>query len=72
MREIVFRKVSDSGGQARVEYAIVTAAILVVMVALRVFADRLEGGLFVDYALNNASHAIGAQTMGAIGDVLLY
>ena len=62
----------DTRGQGTVEYLIVGLAILVVVVALGALASRLQGGLFVEHAVESASHAAGPNTMGVIGDVLLY
>ena len=63
---------SDSRGQATVEYLIVALAFLVIFIVLAALAGRLQGGMFVDHAINSASHAFGHNTMGSIGDVLLY
>ena len=63
---------SDEHGQATTEYLIVAGALLVVIVALAALAGRLQDGLFVEHAINSASHAFGHNTMGSIGDVLLY
>jgi len=63
---------SDNRGQATVEYLIVALAFLVIFVVLAALAGRLQGGMFVDHAINSASHAFGHNTMGSIGDVLLY
>ena len=62
----------DERGQATTEYLIVAGALLVVIVALATLAGRLQDGLFVEHAINSASHAFGHNTMGSLGDVLLY
>ena len=59
-------------GQATVEYLIVGLALLAIILALGALAGRLQEGLFVEHAIDSASHAIGGNTMGMIGDVLLY
>jgi hypothetical protein len=59
-------------GQATVEYLIVGALFLVVILALGALANRLQEGLFVQHAIESASHATGGNTLGVIGDVLLY
>ena len=63
---------SDNKGQATVEYLIVGLALLAIIIALGAIAGRLQEGLFVAHAIKSASHAAGPNTMGAIGDVLLY
>ncbi len=62
----------DDRGQATVEYAIVGLVLLAVIMGLVAIADRLEEGLFVEHAADSASHSAGPNTMGVIGDVLLY
>jgi len=59
-------------GQATVEYLIVGIALLSMVLALGALAGRLQDGLFVQHAIDSASHAAGHNTMGVIGDVLLY
>ena len=63
---------SDNGGQSTVEYLIVGIALMVVFIALGVLLGRIESGLFVKHAIDSASHAFGKNTMGSLGDVLLY
>jgi hypothetical protein len=59
-------------GQATVEYLIVGIILFVVVVGLGVLGDRLTEGLFVQHAIESASHAASKNIQGAIGDVLLY
>ncbi len=59
-------------GQATVEYLVVGVALLIIIVALGVFVDRLQEGLFVQHAADSASHALTTNTAGSAGDVLLY
>jgi hypothetical protein len=59
-------------GQATVEYLIVGTVLLVVILVLGVLANRLQEGLFVQHAVQSASHAASSNALGAIGDVLLY
>ena len=68
----VLRLVSAKAGQATVEYLIVGLVLLAIVLALGVLANRLGDGLFVEHAAESASHSLGPNTMGAIGDVLLY
>ena len=58
-------------GQGTVEYAIVTAAFLCVIVAGTALWRALPQGLFVDHGLASASHHLaGAATW--IADVLVF
>lgn len=58
-------------GQGTVEYAIVTAAFLCVIVAGAALWRALSQGLFVDHGLASASHHLaGAATW--IADVLVF
>ena len=61
-----------NNGQTTVEYLIVGLALLAMVVALGALSGRLQDGLFVQHAIDSASHAAGHNTMGVIGDVLLY
>jgi Flp pilus assembly pilin Flp len=62
----------DSSGQATVEYLIVGLILIVVITALGLLVQVLEDGIFVESAVQNASHAITGNTAGAAGDALLY
>jgi hypothetical protein len=59
-------------GQTTLEYIIVGAALLVVILSLGALANRLQEGLFVHHAIESASHAASKNVQGAIGDVLLF
>lgn len=59
-------------GQSTVEYLIVGVALLAIILGLGAFGFRLQEGLFVEHAVDSASHAAGPNAMGTIGDVLLY
>jgi amino acid permease len=59
-------------GQASIEYLIVGAVLLVVILALGSLASRMQEGLFVQHAVRSASHAVGENALGVMGDVLLY
>jgi hypothetical protein len=61
-----------SSGQATVEYLVVGLILIVVTVALGLLVQVLEDGVFVEYVVQNASHAITGNTAGSAGDVLLY
>jgi Flp pilus assembly pilin Flp len=62
----------DNRGQATAEYLIVGLILLVMILALGALAGRVQEGLFVQYATDNASHSVEEKFLGAIGDVLLY
>lgn len=55
--------VEDEAGQGTVEYAVVTAALLCVCVALGALWRALSSGLFTVHALAAASHHV----QGAVG-----
>ena len=59
-------------GQSTVEYAVVFAAFLALVVALGVVWRFLEAGSVVDHALQSASHHLSSVSSGAWIDVLLY
>ncbi|MBU5404822.1 hypothetical protein KQI08_02670 [Paraeggerthella hongkongensis] len=59
-------------GQSTVEFAIVAAAFISVLVALGALWRSLKSGLFVDHALASASHHVQGVLAGGIADVFLY
>ncbi len=59
-------------GQSTVEYAIVFAAFLALVIGLGAMADLFQSGLVVEHALQSASHHLKDVTTGAWADVLLY
>lgn len=59
-------------GQGTVEYALVTAAFVVMLVALGALGRALEGGLFAEHALASASHHVQLAAPGSVADVFLY
>lgn len=61
-----------AGGQSTVEFALVTAALLVVVIACGLLWRQLEGGLFVEHALSSASHHVESAAPGTIADVFVY
>ena len=65
------RVVGDERGQATVEYALILAAFLTVVVGLGLLLRALDGGLFVEHALASASHHVQAS-MGWMTDVFSY
>ncbi len=59
-------------GQSTVEYAIVFAAFLALVLGLGTMADLFQSGLVVEHALQSASHHLKNVATGAWADVLLY
>lgn len=62
----------DEQGQGTVEFALVTAGLLAVIVACGALWRSFEGGLFVEHALIAASHHVQGAAPGAVADVFLY
>ena len=62
----------SQAGQATVEYLVVGLALIALITALGVFANRVEEGLFVEHTADSASHSLTTNSAGSIGDVLLY
>lgn len=61
----------DERGQGTVEYAVVTAAFICVLVAGAALWRALSSGLFVDHALMAASHHIQGA-VGWVADLFSY
>ncbi len=59
-------------GQSTVEYVIVFAAFLALVLGLGAMADLFQSGLVVEHALQSASHHLKDVATGAWADVLLY
>ncbi|MEF2655321.1 MAG: TadE/TadG family type IV pilus assembly protein [Eggerthellaceae bacterium] len=59
-------------GQSTVEFAIVCAAFLSVVIALGSLWRIFDLGLVVDHALQSASHHLSQVASGAWLDVFLY
>ena len=65
------RKTLDRSGQGTVEFAIVTAALLAVVVGLGALWRLFGDGIVLDHALASASHHLSGS-IGAIIDVFCY
>lgn len=65
------RLLRETRGQATVEFALVVAALMVVVVACGSLWRLVESGVFVEHALSAASHHIGGA-IGAVADVFSY
>jgi len=59
-------------GQATLEYALTGLILLAVIIGFATLQARLGEGLFIEHALNSASHGTYQDTGGIVGDVLLY
>ena len=62
----------DVRGQGTLEYALVMAGLLSIVVALGVLWRVLGGGVFVEHALMAASHHVQAVAPGAVADVFVF
>ena len=58
-------------GQGTVEFAIVTAGLIALIVGLGAIAHTWDSGLVVSHALRSASHMVSAAS-GWIADVFCY
>ena len=66
------RALAEERGQSTVEYALVLGAFLAMAVALAALWRFLGQGTGTDIAARVASHGLGAGTVAALQDVLLY
>lgn len=62
----------DTDGQSTLEFALVGAGFLSLVIALGAVWRSFESGLFVEHALASASHHISMVFAGVVGDVFLY
>ena len=70
-RRVLMGLASDERGQSTVEYAVVMAASLAVVVALGMLWNAVDGGMFVQHAVASASHNVQGMA-GSIADVFCY
>lgn len=70
-RRALLGRAADERGQATVEFAVVLAAGLAIVVALGALANAAEGGMFVEHAVSAASHSLGG-ILGGAADVFSY
>jgi hypothetical protein len=64
-------KFASVQGQSTVEYAIVFAALLIIVVALGALMNVVSDGVFVEHAKTSASHNI-EDSAGGMSDVFAY
>ena len=65
-------KMRSERGQGTVEYAVVLAGVLCMVVALGVLAKAMGEGLFVEHALMSASHHLQLAALGSVADVFAF
>lgn len=65
------RLARGTSGQGTVEYAIVVAALLAVVVGVGALGRAIGSGLFVEHALASASYHVAGAT-GAVIDVFAF
>lgn len=70
-RRVLMGLASDERGQSTVEYAVVMAASLAVVVALGLLWNAVDDGLFVQHAVASASHNVQGA-FGGVADVFCY
>ena len=59
-------------GQSTVEYALISAAFLALIIGLGFLWRSVASGEFEDHAVLSASHHIQSSAVGGCVDVLLY
>ena len=68
----MFAKLSEKTGQATVEYVVVLAALLAVVVGLGALSGLFRDGVVVDHALLSASHPVAGEAAGMVLDVFAF
>lgn len=59
----------STSGQSTVEFAIVTAALLIIILALGSLWNLADKGIFIEHAQSCSSHNLQDCSPGNIGDV---
>ena len=72
MRLFFARKMRNCAGQSTVEYALVLAAFLAVLIGLGALAHLFAEGTVANHALFGASHHVAGNVAGAILDVFAF
>lgn len=65
-------RLTSECGQGTVEYALIMAGLLSIIVGMGALLRLVDGGLLVEHALMSASHHVQAVTPGAVADVFMY
>lgn len=65
-------KAESNSGQSTVEYVVVLAAFLALVVGLGAMSHLLSDGVVADHALFSASHCVSGETQGALLDVFSF
>lgn len=63
------RFILSSSGQSTIEFAIVTLALLFIVIACGAIWRLSDEGLLIEHTLSNASHHLSEAAAGVIGDV---
>lgn len=66
------RRESRASGQSTVEYAVIFAGFMALIVALSAMGRAFGSGLLVEHALSSASHHLQLAALGAASDIFLY
>ena len=66
------RKLASCKGQSTVEYALVLAAFLAVVIGLGALAHLFSDGAFAQHAAFSASHHVSGNAPGAILDIFSF
>ena len=66
------RKASEHAGQSTVEYVVVLAAFLAVVVGLGALVHLFSDGAVANHAVFSASHHVGGDFLGAVLDVFTF
>jgi len=65
-------RLRNCAGQGTAEYAIALFALLSIFLACALLWRTLEAGVFVEHAIQSASHHISGVFSGVLADILLY
>jgi hypothetical protein len=65
------QRIASIKGQSTVEYALILASFLCIVIALGMLASTIREGIFVQHTHACASHTYASFDAGAYGDILL-
>lgn len=73
MRKRAMGALANNNGQSTVEFAVIAAAFLALVIGLGSLWRAFDEGMFVNHAVSSASHHLeGIFPGGGFGDVVLF
>lgn len=69
MKKIIKSIFINKNGQSSLEFAVITAAMLLIILTIGMLWKLSDQGIFVEHAIHSASHHISDAAAGIVGDL---